>query len=253
MMIKAAIIEDEQNCSEYLSLLLSKNFEDIEIIGIADSIETGLVLLERETPDLVFLDIMLSNNNAFELLRNFNEIKFEIIFTTAHDEFALKALKVSALDYLLKPIDPKELAVAVEKYKKKHNNPFDFSRQLSVLFDRYVNQNDRPTKIALPTMQGYEIINTEDLIYCEADGGYTKFHLKENQVKLVSKNIKIYEDLLSVSNFFRIHQSFLININHIVKYIKGDASQVIMSNGVSLNVSKLKKDEIKNIIKNFAS
>ncbi|HBX50816.1 MAG TPA: DNA-binding response regulator [Bacteroidales bacterium] len=252
-MIKAAIIEDEQNCSEYLSLLLSKNFEDIEIIGIADSIETGLVLLERETPDLVFLDIMLSNNNAFELLRNFNEIKFEIIFTTAHDEFALKALKVSALDYLLKPIDPKELAVAVEKYKKKHNNPFDFSRQLSVLFDRYVNQNDRPTKIALPTMQGYEIINTEDLIYCEADGGYTKFHLKENQVKLVSKNIKIYEDLLSVSNFFRIHQSFLININHIVKYIKGDASQVIMSNGVSLNVSKLKKDEIKNIIKNFAS
>ncbi len=245
-MIKIVIIDDEKNCIESLQQKLTNYFDDILIIGTAETVKAGIELIKKTQPDLVFLDIVISNSNAFELISGFEKINFEIIFTTAHNEYALKALKLSALDYLLKPIDTDELKQAIEKYKNK-NKETDFSEYLKVFIKNYSSPNNMQSKIVLPTLHGFDIVKLSDIIYCEADRNYTKFILINNVTKLVSKTIGQFEEQLHGNDFFRIHQSYLININHVEKYIKGNAPQVIMSNKNTLNISKNKKNEFKNI------
>ncbi|OFX40007.1 MAG: hypothetical protein A2X08_02820 [Bacteroidetes bacterium GWA2_32_17] len=245
-MIKTVIIDDEKNCIELLQQKLTNYFDDIHIIGTSETVKSGIELIKNTQPDLVFLDIIIANSNAFELISGFEKINFEIIFTTAHNEYALKALKLSALDYLLKPIDSDELKQAVEKYKNKKKES-NFSEYLKVFIENYSSPNNEQNKIVLPTLHGFDIVKLSDIIYCEADRNYTKFILINNVTKLVSKTIGQFVEQLKCNNFFRIHQSYLININHVEKYIKGNAPQVVMSNKDTLNVSKNKKDEFKKL------
>jgi len=250
-MIKAVIIEDEQNCSEYLSALISQSFNDIQIAGIADTLNSGFSLINQEEPDLVFLDIMLSNNNAFELLRKFDKINFEIIFTTAHDEFSLKALKVSALDYLLKPIDKEELNNAILKFKEK-NNKLPITARINNFIENTAINNNKEAKIVLPNVNGFIIVAVSDIIFCKSDNNYSILVLTSDAEQIITLSLKQIEKLLSEYSFIRIHQSHLINLFHIKKYVKKKNPTVIMSNKTSLNVSIANKDILlQKLLNNF--
>ncbi len=241
--IKALLVDDEQHCLETLTWQLEKFCPEVEIIGVCDSAEKALAILNNEEIELAFLDIEMPHMNGFELLQRFKKIPFEIIFTTAYDMFAVKAFKFSALDYLLKPIDKDELVQAVEKVKEKKNQAI-LPEQLNILFQNFYNQKQTSQKIALPTMNGLEFVIADDIIHCQSEGNYTHIFLKDDAKFLICRTLKETEELLSGHNFFRVHHSHSINLNHIKKYVKGDGGYVIMCNNSSINVSRSRKEEL---------
>ncbi len=199
-----------------------------------------------------FLDIEMPDKNGFEMLSEINQIHFEVIFTTAYHEYAVKAFRFSAIDYLLKPIDPDELMSAVKKFEEKTNSTS--SQQVELLKQMWnqfsgVKTNSREhQKIVLSNQDGLNIIDVKDIIWCEALGSYTKFHLTNKTTIVVSKIIKEYEEILSEFQFLRVHQTYIVNINYISKYIKGDGGQLIMLDGTEIEVSRRKKDEVLEVI-----
>ena len=241
--IKAVLIDDEKNCVEILTWQLERFCPEVQIIGVCDSAEMALRILSMEEVELAFLDIEMPHMNAFELLQRLKKIHFEIIFTTAYDMFAVKAFKFSALDYLLKPIDKDELIQAVKKVKEKKTRTI-FPEQLNILFENFYNHKQPPQKIALPTLNGLEFVIADDIIHCQSEGSYTHIFLKDGGKFLISRTLKETEELLSGHNFFRVHHSHSINLNHIKKYVKGDGGYVIMSNNSSINVSRSRKEEL---------
>jgi two-component system LytT family response regulator len=241
--IRALLVDDEIHCLETLTWQLEKFCPEIEIVGVCDNAENALTILNKEEIELAFLDIEMPHMNGFELLQRLKKIPFEIIFTTAYDMFAVKAFKFSALDYLLKPIDKDELVQAVQKVKEKKNQSI-LPEQLNILFQNLNNHKQRSQKIALPTMNGLEFVIAEDIIHCQSEGNYTHIFLKDDFKFLICRTLKETEELLSGHNFFRVHHSHSINLNHIKKYVKGDGGYVIMSNNSSINVSRSRKEEL---------
>ena len=245
-MIRTVVIEDEEHSRKMLKEMLHEQCPQLNVVGDADSVKTGLTAIAEKRPELVFLDIELQSETSFEILERLPEINFELVFTTAFDHYALKAIKFCAIDYLLKPIDLNELRTAVAKAEKRLNREY-LNRNLEVLVNNLKSGSQNNHKIALSTLEGLLFVNVSDIIYCESSGPYTHFILKHANKIVTSKHLKEYENLLSGYDFFRIHKSYLVNLGEIQKYIRGEGGQLIMSDGAALSVSKQRKEDFLNI------
>ncbi len=247
-MIRGLVVDDENKSRENLKILLNEFCEDVEVIGLASTIKEATDIINTLKPDVVFLDIQMHKETGFDLLEQFDKINFEVIFTTAHSEFALKAIKFSAVDYLLKPIDINELQWAIEKVKNKIKNKSFSKANIDLLLQNLKPHTEQKYKLALPTSNGLVFVKLKDIIYCEADSNYTNIYTQDGKKHIVSKTLKEYDELLHEHNFFRIHKSYLINVNEIKEYIRGEGGYVIMNNSISLDVSKRRKDEFLKLI-----
>lgn len=249
-MFKAIIVDDEKRNIETLERMLNNFCPQVKILGKAESVRAAIELMEMEMPDVLFLDIEMPGGNGFTLLEHYEDPSFEVIFTTAHDIYAINAIKFAALDFLLKPVNIKELQEAVKRAEKKiEGTPnFDNKKKFDALKSNLSQADRKFTKIAIPTSEGIDFIETNTIITVEADRSYAKFHLKGGKKILVSKPLKEYEGLLEECNFFRVHKSNMINLNHIEKYIKGKGGYVIMNDGSHVDVSVRRKEGLLKVL-----
>lgn len=240
MKLKSIIVEDEETSREILKNYLNKYCPNVEILGEAANINEALELIRKQPLDLVFLDVEMPYGNAFDLLEKVGDRTFETIFVTAYNHYAIDALNAHASYYLMKPISIDELIKAVDyvvEIKTKED-----ALQDQVLVPKTTQKVDG--KITIPQQDGFEVLNTADILFCKADDNYTEIYLNTNKKKVVSKTLKYFEDVLKDSNFARIHKSYLVNVNEIVKYIKGKGGSVILTNGQEVMVSANKKADL---------
>lgn len=249
-MIKAIIIEDEKMSRETLRRLLEKYCPTVEVVAEADGYRKGIEEIRKFSPDVIFLDIQMPDGSGFRLLEELDEIDFEIIFTTAFDQFAIKAIKYSALDYLLKPIIPQDLAEAITRVEKKKAEKTR-KKNLEVIPQGAAMNDERSQKIVLSTSEMIHVISVDDIIRCESDNYYTYFYFVDGRKLLVSKTLKENEELLSQYDFIRPHKSHLINIKYIKSYVRQDGGHILMSDGTRIPVSRRKKDKMMEIIFNL--
>jgi len=242
-MIKAIIVDDEEKSRVTLKNLVTLYCPNVQIAELCDSVNTALITINNQTPDLVFLDIEMPFHNGFTLLEKINKPGFDVIFTTAYDHYAIKAIKFSAMDYLLKPIDPDELKNAIDKIEAARVSPVQSLPNFELLLSNLKVKGNN-AKIAVPTFEGLQMVSIADIIKCTADESYTHITLNNNAKITVSRILKEYEELLSDFNFLRVHNSCLINLAHVSKYIKGDGGYVIMADGSTVEVSRRKKNEL---------
>jgi two-component system LytT family response regulator len=240
-MIQALIIEDEENSKDILTSLLRKHCNQVAIAGYAADANEAVEKIELLKPDMVFMDIELPYGNAFDILARLKEFNFHIVFTTAYDDYILKAIRAGAIDYLLKPIDYKELTEAVNKIEKKINERQSYLN-LELLIASFSKQINNDT-LALPTMEGYSFIRFEDIIRISAEGNYCKIYCLNKQTFTISRQIHEIESKLPSSVFCRVHNSYIINIKHIKEYIKGRGGSVRMTDGSEVDVSNKRKDQ----------
>ena len=237
--MKAIIVDDEESGRSALRNNLKAYCPDIEIIAEANSVATGVDVLGNHKPDIVFLDIEMPDGKGFDVLKQLESRAFSIIFVTAYDHYALDAFRFSAVDYLLKPIDPQHLIESIHKVKEQQSSGSD---QIDLLLDMV--QNKRPEKLALPSSKGITMVAIADIIHCESDNNYTTFFLTNGKKILVTRTIKEYDGLLAPHGFCRIHQSHLVNLGFIQEYVRGDGGYVILNNGYHIDVSRRKKDQL---------
>jgi len=239
MSLKAIIIDDEPYCCETIATLLEDN-KEVEIVSICHNGVDALSAIKKYSPDLVFLDVEMPKMNGFEMLEQLPKVDFEIIFTTSYDQYALKAIRFSAIDYLLKPVDNEELQRAIQKVIHRTQKPI--AQQLEILMQK-IHQPATPiNKIAMPTMEGLQMIPVDAIISCESDSNYTILKLKDNKKIIVSRTLKDIEELLDGHSFVRVHRCYLANLNEVEKYVKGEGGYLIMSDGSSVDVARNKKD-----------
>ncbi len=246
-MIRGIIVEDERHSRETLRGMLDRYCKNVEIVAETDSYRGGLKEIREHHPDVVFLDIQMPDGSGFRMLEELDEIDFEIIFTTAFDQFAIKAIKYSALDYLLKPIDPEELVRALKKVETKLSNQ-KVNQNIQVLLDNIKARDADPHKIILSTSEKIHIIETDQIIRCESDNYYTNFFLADGKKILVSKTLKENEQLLSDHNFIRPHKSHLVNVKYIKGFLKYDGGYIEMTDGSRIPVSRRKREKIIEVI-----
>lgn len=239
-MLKAIIIDDEPYSCELLAAMLETDCPQVQISAICHNGEEGLKALRLHAPDLVFLDVEMPRMNGFQMLEQLSSVQFHLIFTTSYDQYALKAIRFSALDYLLKPVDREELKKAVQKAENRMQAPLP--QQLELLMQKLRQPLQPIGKIALPTMEGLQMVPIESIIRCESDDNYTRLLLKDGRRILVTRSLKEIEESLSQHSFLRVHRCFLVNLNEIEKYIKGEGGYVIMSDGSTVDVSKNRKE-----------
>ena len=237
------IIDDENHCIKTLSNLLETYFPQVNILASCNESTKAYDLIQHLRPEFVFLDIEMPFLNGFDLLSKFEHLDFDVIFTTAYDSYAIKAIKYSALDYLLKPVDKAELAAAIEKIKNKQSTISKAQLQMATA----VHSKQLPDTIALPTSDGLTFASVNDIMYCTADISYTRLHMIDKSEILLSKTLGDVGELLSEYDFFRIHHSSLINLRQVKKYIRGEGGEVVMSNGRSLVVARARKSDFLNV------
>lgn len=245
--MRALIIDDELKSRELLKALIRDFCQDIEISGEASNVKEGIKAIIKHNPDIVFLDIEMPEEDGFALLGYYeDEIPFEVIFTTAYDEFALKAFEFSAIDYLLKPIDIERLQKSVRKAKTKKEN-----KQNKALLNVLKNNlsKESPEIIALSMENGYAMVKVHNIIYCKAEGAYTKIFINNGTEYISSRGLSKFEELLENSGFYRVHRSYLINLSEITRYLRGKSPSIIMSNGIKLEVSATRKDKLLDFIR----
>jgi two-component system LytT family response regulator len=242
-MIRAILIDDEPKNNRILKLMLEEFCPQVQIEGQADNAEEGVKLIQETTPDLVFLDIEMPYGSGFDLLDKLKPINFEVIFITAFNNYSLKAIKYSALDYLLKPVNIDELITAVNKAADKVA-----TRHVNARIDNLLYNLKRPgngiQKIALPSKEGYVFVLLTDIIRCESKNGYTTFYIRDMEKIVSSKNVKEYEPILTDNIFFRIHNSHIVNLNYIKKYHRGRGGYIEMEDGALIEVATRRKDEL---------
>jgi two-component system LytT family response regulator len=240
-MIKSILIDDEVHCLDTLNILLNDYCPEVQVMEQCLSAKQAIAAIQKHEPALVFLDIEMPSMNAFEMLEQFDEIRFSIVFTTGYDQYAIKAIRFSALDYLLKPIDPKELVAAVHKVQTQKY--LASGEQYRMLQSHIQHKEGNFTKIAMPTSEGFELIPAEQLIRCEADDNYTHLFLKNKTKIIACRTLKdIEEQLQEFSSFIRVHHSYLVNLNEVTKYIRGEGGYLIMSDGTTVSVSRSRKE-----------
>jgi two-component system LytT family response regulator len=242
MKLKAIIIDDEASSRNTLRQKIITYCPDVEVITECENGEQGIHAIETLKPHIVFLDVEMPRMNGFVMLQQLKNQHFELIFTTAYDHYAIRAIRYSALDYLVKPVEVKELQAAVAKAKQKISSPGSDQR-IETLLHNLVEERTGNKRLAVPSMEGLSFIEVNDIIYLEAESNYTIIHLYPTGKLTVSKTLKDFEDLLSPAIFLRIHHSHIINKDHIQKYLKGEGGQVVMRNGKVLDVSRRKKEE----------
>ena len=243
--LKTIIVEDEEASRETLRNYLNKFCNGIEIIAECANIIEGKKAIDELNPDLVFLDVEMPFGNAFDLLEQFSEIKFQTIFVTAYSQYAMKALNYSASYYILKPIDIEELESAVAKVRENLEAPKDeFNLQAKILLENISIHQQAYKKVVLPVLDGFEVVEVKDIIRCEANDNFTDFHLINGGKKVICRTLKHYEEVLADAGFLRVHRSHLINLNYVTSYKKGKGGQVVMQNGHTVDVSASKKPDL---------
>jgi two-component system LytT family response regulator len=246
--IKAAILDDENSNIEILKKIL-QDANGVEVVWTANNIEDGRKKIETETVDVIFMDIKMPPHTSFELLEEITEPNFEVIFVTAYQEYAVQALKMAAMDYILKPFKASDILAALDKVRNKQNK---FGAIAGLMKNYFNTMPDNFSKIVVHVADGYDIVDINDIMYIEALDSYSKLKLKGNQSYVASKSLKDFEELLVEKGFYRIHKSYLINIRHMIKIVKGISASVIMTNGTSIPISARKKDvffeELKGVI-----
>lgn len=244
MSIKAIIIDDEVNNIENLQIIIKEYCTGVEVVGTAQNVDAGLELIIQHNPDLVFLDIQMPGKSGFDLLTALPKINFEIIFITAYDKYGIRAIKFSALDYLLKPINIDEFKIAIAKAKEK----IEVKKQnlnIENLLQYLKSGNREVPKIALPTLKEIMYVKVTDIIRCEAANSYTTFYLQNNEQVLVCKTLKEFAELLKPHNFIRTHQSHLVNINSIKSYLSEDGGTLLLNNLQKVPISRQNRELVK--------
>ena len=239
-MITATIVDDEPNCCEALATLLERYCPDVKVLDICYSAVSALQSIQEHKPKILFLDIEMPQMTGFELLEKIPEIDFELIFTTSYDQYAIKAIRFSALDYLLKPIDREELQKATQKVVQRMLHPFP--QQIEILLQKLNHPTIPVNKIAIPTVEGLQMIFVESIISCSSDSNYTILLLKNKQKMIASRTLKEMEEMLEEYSFTRVHHSHLVNLNEVEKYVKGEGGYLVMSDGSTVDVSRSKKE-----------
>ena len=236
--MRVVIIDDEAGARNNLRTLIESRFPEIEVLGEADGVSTGQKLIETSPPDLAFLDVQMQDGTGFDLLSGLTRDDLQVVFVSAHDHFAITAIKFSAIDYLLKPVEEEELRVTLEKIRQ-YREGNDIKMKLELLLGNL----RRVDKVALPSFQGIEFVRLDDIIRCESDNNYTMFYLTGGTKILVSKTLREYEDMLEARGFFRTHKSHIINLKYLKKYIKGEGGSVILDDGSEVLVSRRRKED----------
>lgn len=246
MKLNAIIIDDEHKSGETLHSLINEYCKNVSVERLADSLESGVAAIRNLQPQLVFLDIELQNATGFDLLEQVRDQQFEVIFTTAFEQYALRAFQFCAVDYILKPVDSQALIEAVKKVEDKVTQQQAY-RNIEVLLQNF--KTPQPNhKIALPTSDGLVFLMVKDIMRLEADGSYTHFFFRNGKKLLVSKKIKEYEELLAPYRFYRVHHSHMVNLEEIEKYVRGEGGYVVLTDGSVVYVSKRKKEDFMAIL-----
>ncbi|HNP21333.1 MAG TPA: LytTR family DNA-binding domain-containing protein [Panacibacter sp.] len=241
-MISSIIIDDEQHCIDALGADLGKHCPNVEVLAKCASAKEGILAIKKYKPQLIFLDVEMPWMNGFEMLELLDHIDFSIIFTTAYDKFAAKAFRISAVDYLLKPVDAEDLKTAVKKAEEKINSASGVVNIQNLLHN--IRQPEQQQKIALPNREGYEFTRVDTILYCSAEGAYTKVFLTGKRSLLISRTLGDIEEMLPYESFIRIHHSTVVNLNAVTHYLRTDGGYVVLNSGEKLMVSKAKKDAL---------
>jgi two-component system LytT family response regulator len=251
-MTTALLIDDDANLRAGMRQMLSRYAPDISIVGEADSVLTGVEAIQRLKPNVLFLDIQLTDGTGFDVLEKLAEINgkitSQVVFITAHEQYAIKAFRFSALDFLLKPVDPDELQKVIQKIKAILSKSDNYAH-IDLLLENIRRKVDHFKRIALSTSDGIHLFEVSDIIRCESEDNYTKFYIKNSKPILISKTLKEYEDLLTEHGFERIHQSHLINLAYLKSYIKKDGGYVVMADNSHLPISQRKKERLQALLK----
>ncbi|MBS1748117.1 MAG: response regulator transcription factor [Bacteroidetes bacterium] len=251
-MVKAIIIDDEKHCSDNLQWQLQQYCQEVEIVSVCKNAEQRSSAINIQQPQLVFLDVEMPGMTGFEMLEKLPAISFDIIFTTAFDQYAIRAIRFGTLDYLVKPVDKDELRAAVDKVVKHTSS--ESLKQLTALLTHIRKSNDLSfQKIALPTIHGYELVPLNNIIYCESKSNYTDIHLNNGQQILVSRTLKDIEELLNMHPFFRLHNSYLVNLQYAVRYTRGEGGFLVLNNDITVPVSRNKKEELLKLITHLSA
>jgi len=237
MSIKTILIDDETKSSIYLKAVIENHCPQIDIVAIANTIEDAYEKVNRFNPNLIFLDIEMPPHTGFDLLKKFDSIPFEVIFVTAFHQYAINAIKFSALDYLLKPVNSEELILAIQKAEQKMED-----NEIRVRFLKQIIEEPSIQKIVIRSHQGISIIELADIIYIRADGAYTHFILAKNKKVTTSKNIQEYDEMLSSKGFFRTHKSYMVNMKHVKLLSKGNSSEIKLSDNNNIPLATRRKD-----------
>ena len=239
--MRALIVDDEPRARESIARAIQLYTPEVTVVGEADGVQSAIQAIQVHQPDILFLDIRLGDGNSFDILKQVSFKKFAIIFVTAYNEYAIKALRVSAIDYLLKPIDAEELILAVNKASQQVKQQKIETRM--TLFFEQMEQKETIKRITLKTIDSIHIILIENIVYCRGERSYTTFYLSDNREIMVSKNLREYEEILPKDAFFRPHQSYLVNLDHMVRYDKGD-NTLVTTNNHHISVSLRKKEAL---------
>ena len=248
-MLNTLIVDDEEACCEVLELLLEKYCPRVNVVACARSVAEAETALATYKVNLLFLDIEMPHANGFELLQRLPQIDFDLIFTTSYDQYAIKAIRHSALDYLLKPIDREELQAAVAKVTTRVQPPAP--QQLEALWQKMQQPQGARQHIALPTLEGFQMVSTDSIICCTSKSNYTVLHFRDGQKLVISKTLKEVEQLLAEHYFLRVHHSYLVNLNEVKKYIRGEGGMLLMSDGTSVDVSRSRKESVIKALQSF--
>ena len=251
MTLKALIVDDEFNARNNLKILIDEFCPELKIIGLVESAEEARIIIEKEKPDVVFLDIAMPKEDGFSLLKSYENRDFSVVFTTAYNEYALKAFKENAIDYLEKPISIDDLQKAVQKVMKVHGSNEQITpAELSELVDEAME--DKNDRISVPTRDGYVIIRNTDIVHLEASDNYTMIYLIDGSRHLSSKNIKVYEENLNQEVFFRTHKSHIINVEHHLKeFSRSEGNMAVLTNGINVPIARRKMSNFLSRINTF--
>lgn len=250
-MIKSILIDDEKNSLEMMEWLIGTYCPQVSIVAQCSNAEEGIVTIRQYQPDVVFLDIEMPHMNGFDMLEQFDQINFEVVFCTAYDQFALRAFRYSALNYLLKPIDPDDLIETVHRIETRRIPPSHEQIASLLQIMRQPMAPATPARIALTTFDGLLFVQTQDIMYCEAESNYTKVVLSGGRKVTVAKVLKDLDETLAGEVFFRIHNSFLININHIKRFVRNDGGYVVMADDANISISRSRKQAFMDMFPKF--
>jgi len=239
-MIRAVIVDDEKLARDVISNYLQDYCPDVEVVAMASSLKTAWSAIQKTSPDLVFLDIEMPDGNGFDLLNMFEKIDFKVIFVTAYSEYAIKAFRFSALDYLLKPVKIDELIDAVARVRST-KTPGITSEIISSLLNNIRGNSPKQSTLIIPNIKGFEVLRVTDIIMCQADGYCTNFHLSGNRKVVSSKNLKHFDGLLEDQNFLRVHHSYLVNLEHVTGYTR--QGEILLSEGLKAFLGDAYKNE----------
>jgi len=240
--MRAIIVDDEPDGIITLNKMLSLSCKQVEVVALCTDAEEGKLKIRELTPDLIFLDVQMPGKTGFELLAELDTDNMEVIFVTAHNQYMLQALQFSATDYLLKPIDEDRLTEAIRRVEKRQHGKGGSQNVEALLYNLQKAGSPKEMKLCIPTFKGFAILKLEDIILCEAEKNYTIIHLKDKKNIIVSRPLLEYENILEGTTFLRIHRTFLINLQHVTEYHRGEGGVIIMSNGEEVEISRRKKD-----------